>query len=60
MDARIIGFGGALEYDTSKPDGMPRKVLDVGSINALGWRPRISLVQGIAEAYADFLRSHVA
>jgi GDP-L-fucose synthase len=59
MVARIVGFEGALEFDASKPDGTPRKLLDVDRVNALGWRPRIALEQGIADAYADFVQRHV-
>ncbi len=53
--ARVIGFGGKLRFDTSKPDGTPRKFLDSGKINALGWRPRTRFDEGIAAAYKDFL-----
>ena len=53
--ARVIGFGGELRFDTSKPDGTPRKFLDSGKINALGWRPRTRFDEGIAAAYEDFL-----
>ena len=55
MVATAVGFQGALRFDTSKPDGMPRKLLDVGKMNALGWRPATSLQSGIGQAYADFL-----
>jgi GDP-L-fucose synthase len=53
--ARVIGFGGRLRFDTSKPDGTPRKFLDSGRINALGWQARTGFDQGIAAAYKDFL-----
>ncbi len=53
--ARVIGFGGKLRFDTSKPDGTPRKFLDSGKINALGWRARTQFDAGIAAAYKDFL-----
>src|SRR5262245_3769395 len=53
--ASVLGFRGALEFDTSKPDGTPRKLLDVGRLKALGWSPRIGLEAGIAAAYKDFL-----
>ena len=53
--ARVVGFGGKLRFDTSKPDGTPRKFLDSGKINALGWRPRTQFDEGIAAAYKDFL-----
>ena len=56
--ARIVGFRGSLRFDTSKPDGTPRKFLDSGRINALGWKPRTRIDAGIAMAYQDFLRRY--
>jgi len=53
--ASVIGFRGTLEFDTSKPDGTPRKLLDVARIKRLGWSPRVDLKTGIAAAYKDFL-----
>jgi len=53
--ASVVGFRGALEFDTSKPDGTPRKFLDAGRLRALGWSPRVGLAEGIAAAYRDFL-----
>jgi GDP-L-fucose synthase len=53
--ARVVGFGGKLRFDTSKPDGTPRKLLDSARINAIGWRPRTQFDAGIAAAYQDFL-----
>ena len=53
--ARVVGFRGSLRFDTSKPDGTPRKLLDSARINALGWRPRTRIDAGIAAAYQDFL-----
>ncbi len=50
-----VGFAGRIDYDPSKPDGAPRKLMDVGRIRALGWRPRVSLEDGLAAAYKDFL-----
>jgi len=49
-----IGYSGALIFDHSKPDGTPRKLLDVSRLHSLGWRPRISLRAGIASTYAWF------
>lgn len=51
----IVGFAGELRFDTSKPDGTPRKLLDVSRLNALGWRPQIKLADGIAATYRWFL-----
>jgi len=53
--AKVVGFGGRLVYDASKPDGTPRKLLDIGRIRAMGWAPKVPLEQGIALAYRDFL-----
>lgn len=53
--ADVIGYEGELVQDTSKPDGTPRKVLDVSRLKDLGWEPRIGLREGIAETYAWFL-----
>jgi len=53
--ARIVGYAGTISYDTSRPDGTPRKLLDVSRLNALGWRARISLEDGLALAYRAFL-----
>ena len=47
----IVGFNGTIHYDRSKPDGMPRKLLDVNKLKALGWQPKISLRQGIEMTY---------
>ena len=49
-----VGFDGEIVFDTSKPDGTPRKLLDVSRLFALGWRPRIDLRSGLAETYAWF------
>jgi GDP-L-fucose synthase len=51
----VLGFDGTLEFDASKPDGTPRKLLDISKIRSLGWSPRIPLREGIADAYAWFL-----
>ncbi|WP_430765595.1 GDP-L-fucose synthase family protein [Roseateles flavus] len=53
--AAVVGFEGELVFDTSKPDGTPRKLLDVSRISRLGWRARTGLAQGIASAYQDYL-----
>jgi GDP-L-fucose synthase len=51
MVAEVVGYDGALEFDTSKPDGTPRKLLDVSRLKAIGWAPRISLREGLASTY---------
>jgi GDP-L-fucose synthase len=53
--AKTVGFKGTLKFDTSKPDGTPRKLLDVGRLFSLGWRPAVQLDAGIQTAYLDFL-----
>ena len=55
MVMKAVGFQGVIEFDPSKPDGTPRKLLDVSRANGLGWRAEIPLNQGIANAYDDFL-----
>jgi GDP-L-fucose synthase len=54
-----VGFAGELRFDRSRPDGMPRKLLDVGRMSALGWRPRIALAEGVA-ATCEWYRAHQA
>jgi GDP-L-fucose synthase len=51
----IVGFDGELTFDRSRPDGTPRKLLDVSRMSALGWRPRIALADGIRSTYRWFL-----
>lgn len=51
----VVGYPGEIAYDTSKPDGTPRKLLDVHRLHALGWRARIPLREGIAGTYAWYL-----
>ncbi|MCM8595715.1 GDP-L-fucose synthase [Accumulibacter sp.] len=53
--ARVVGYRGRIDFDPGKPDGTPRKLLDVSRLNALGCRARIALDEGLAGAYADFL-----
>lgn len=54
--AKTVGFTGALKFDTSKPDGTPRKLLDVGRLFSLGWRPNVQLDAGIKSAYLEYLQ----
>ena len=56
----IIGFEGELEFDTSKPDGTPRKLMDVSKLHATGWKHKVQLEEGIRLAYADFLSKEEA
>lgn len=57
---KVVGFQGSIVYDTSKPDGTPRKLMDVSKLNSLGFRHQVSLEEGIEKAYQDFLENHYA
>lgn len=59
LTADTVGYEGRLEWDPSQPDGMPRKLMDSSRLFAMGWAPRISLEEGIAETYAWY-REHLA
>lgn len=56
MIAKIIGFSGKIEFDASKPDGAPRKWLDIDRLQRLGWRPSIGLEEGLIETYFSYCR----
>jgi GDP-L-fucose synthase len=51
----IVGFEGSIQWDTNRPDGTPRKLMDVSKLHGLGWKHKIELKEGIALAYQDFL-----
>ncbi len=55
--AKVVGYSGQIVYDTSKPDGTPRKLMDVGLINSAGWRARTELEDGLRVAYAEFAQA---
>jgi len=55
--ADVVGFSGDIVYDPSKPDGTPRKLVDVSRLFAMGWRPKVSLPEGLSRAYQDFLKN---
>lgn len=57
MVAEVVGFTGTIVHDLSKPDGTPRKLVDVSRLTALGWKARTPLREGIASAYSDYLRT---
>ena len=59
MVAEVVGFHGEIRWDTSKPNGTPRKLLDVSKATALGWTYRTELRDGIRLAYDDFLSNPV-
>lgn len=56
---RIVGFEGELTFNTAKPDGTPRKLMDVSKLQSLGWKHKIELAEGIEMAYEDFLKKEV-
>jgi GDP-L-fucose synthase len=55
--AKTTGYEGSIEWDTTKPDGTPRKLMDVSKLHGLGWKHSIELPEGIALAYQDFLKN---
>ena len=52
----VLGYQGEISFDASKPNGAPRKLMDSSRINALGWQAQVSLQDGLALAYTDFLK----
>ncbi|MGN7203646.1 GDP-L-fucose synthase [Pedobacter sp. SAFR-022] len=56
---KVIGYEGALTFDSSKPDGTPRKLMDVSKLHKLGWKHKVELEQGIKLAYEDFLNIRI-
>lgn len=56
----IVGYEGNIEHDLSKPDGTPRKLMDVQKLNKLGWKARIGLREGIEKVYSEFIRQTTA
>jgi GDP-L-fucose synthase len=56
--AEVVGYTGEIRWDTTKPDGMPRKLLDVSFLHSLGWKHKTSLKEGLCLAYKDFLKNH--
>jgi GDP-L-fucose synthase len=57
--ADVVGYEGEIEWDTSKPDGTPRKLMDSSKLRKLGWQPSMKLHDGIASAYDDFIKRYV-
>ena len=52
----MVGFDGRIECDISKPDGMPRRILDSSKIHTLGWKATVSLREGLEELYKDYMK----
>ena len=57
--AEVVGFQGEIVYDSSKPDGTPRKLVDTARLRAMGWSAKISLSEGLGRSYQDFLTAQV-
>lgn len=55
--AKVVGYAGKIFFDTSKPDGTPRKLMDSSRLQALGWQPKVALEAGLRFAYQDFLKN---
>lgn len=53
---QVVGYQGEIDFDTSKPDGAPRKLMDSSRLKSLGWQAKVSLQDGLALAYQDFLQ----
>ena len=58
MVSRIVGYSGEIKYDSSKPDGTPRKIMDVSKLHALGWKASIGLEEGIRGVYEEYRKSN--
>lgn len=58
--ANVVGYDGQIVYDDTKPDGMPRRLMDSSRINELGWRASTSLIEGLEKSYADYLNRYCA
>ena len=57
--AKVVGYTGAITFDSSKPDGTPRKLMDSTRLNQLGWQAHVGLAEGLALAYEDFLKNSI-
>jgi len=58
MVAEVVGFNGEILWDTTKPDGTPRKLLDVSGLHRLGWKHKTSFEDGIRLTYQDYLKNY--
>ena len=59
MVAKVVGYTGEIRWDPTKPNGTPRKLLDVSKATALGWTYKTELIDGIRLAYEDFLQNPI-
>jgi GDP-L-fucose synthase len=55
--AEVVGYNGEIRFDASRPDGTPRKLLDVSRLRELGWTARTPLIKGLKNTYADFVKN---
>ena len=58
MVKEIVGFKGEIQHDLSKPDGTPRKLMDVSKLHKLGWKAKIGLEEGIRQVYSEFKQQY--
>jgi GDP-L-fucose synthase len=58
--AEVVGFGGQLAFDTFKPDGTPRKLMDGAKLREMGWTPKVELKRGLEEVYRWYLQTSPA
>ena len=56
MVSHVVGYDGEIRWDSTQPDGTPRKLMDSSRLRSLGWSPQVSLEAGIRNAYQDFLK----
>ena len=56
----VVGYTGVIKWNTEKPDGTPRKLMDVSRLHSMGWKHRIGLREGITSVYAEFAKSELA
>ena len=56
----VVGFSGDVEFDATRPDGTPRKIMDNTKLAALGWRPKLSVEEGLNKMYKWFTDSHTS
>ena len=57
---QVVGYKGRIEYDSNKPDGTPRKLVDISKIQNLGWQAKIPLIEGVERTYQWFLNNRQA
>jgi GDP-L-fucose synthase len=57
--SKAVDFQGIIDFDPTQPDGSPRKLMDSSRLNCLGWQPQVPLLQGLTQAYQDFLSKKI-